>query len=138
SLAAAAQGPGQVGAEGGIDLADDRLEGLEVDVEGLGVGLLAGGVAESGAGLGDRGDAGRGGEQDSQEDGSGDLALGAEIEVRLAEVEGAAIDLGGCQWGGRLAHSGLRDEGLEHKSLSEKCLSWPSPATSLTHRIREY
>src|SRR5262249_47852396 len=137
-LAPAAQGPGQVGAEGGVDLLLELLEAEEVGVEGGGVGLLAGGVAEPAAGLGDRGDAGRGGGEEGQEEGGGDLALAAEVEVRLAEVESEAIDLGGCQWGGRLAHSSLRDEGCWRKSLSEPCLGWPSPATSLAREFGKY
>ena len=137
-LAVPAEGPGQVGAEGGIDLGLELLEAEELGVEGVGVGLLAGGVAEPAAGLGDLGDPLRRGEEDGQEDRGGDFALAAEVEVRLAEVEGEAVDLGGCQGGGGLAHSGLRDVGFQHKSLSEICLSRPSPATCIIRKSGKY
>ncbi len=58
--------------------------------------------------------------------------------MRLAEIDREAVNLGGCEWGGGLAHSSLRDEGTGHKSLSEKCLSWPSLATLIIPRFGEY
>ena len=53
---AAAAWPGQVGDEGGVDLAFECFEAEELGVEGLGVDLLAGDVGQAAAGLGDRGD----------------------------------------------------------------------------------
>ena len=102
------QGPGQVGDEGGIDLAFELFEAEELGVEGLGVSLLAGDVGQAAAGLGDRGDPRRGGEEDRQEDRGRDFAFGLEVQVRLAEVAGEAVDLGGCQGGSGLAHSSLQ------------------------------
>src|SRR5262249_3391644 len=138
SLALAAQRPGQVGAEGGIDLALEFFETEEVGVEGVGVGVLAGGAGQAAAGLGDRGDPGRGGEEDGEEDGGGDLALAAELQMRLAEVDGEAIDSGGCQGGGGLAHSSLRKRWNRRKSVWEMCLSLPSPATPFTRKFGKY
>jgi len=97
-----------------------------------------GGLVEALAGLGDRGDAGRRGEEDRQEDLDGKFSKGSEGQVRLAERNGKAVDLGRCQGIGGLAHRYLRDEENLHKSFSEKCLSWPTPAISESARSGKY
>src|SRR5208337_3485661 len=50
-----------------------------------------------------------------------------ECQVRLAEVDCEAIDLGRCQGIGELAHRYLRGEEPYHKLLSRRGLSWPYP-----------
>ena len=71
----------------------------------------------------------RGGEEDRHEDLGGDLADGSEGQAWLAEGDGEAVHLGGCQGFGGLGHGYLRGEGTWHKSLLEQRLSSSSPAT---------
>src|SRR4051812_38070286 len=94
--------------EGGVDAPFDGTDIAQLGVEGGGEGLFAGGLGEAPTGLVDRGEARGGGEEDREDDLAGDLADGAELEVRLAEVDGEAIDLTGCQGVGGLAHGPLR------------------------------
>ena len=114
------------------------FEAEELGVEGLGVGLLAGDVGQAAAGLGDRGDPRRGSEEDRQEDRGRDFAFGLEVQVRLAEVAGEAVDLGWCQGGSGLAHSSLQKRWNWCKLVWETCLSLPSPATPLTRKFGIY
>ena len=123
--------------EGGVDPAFESVEVVQLGIEGSCEGLFAGCFVEASAGRVDRGHACGGGEQDRQDDLAGDLADGAELQVRLAEVDGEAIDLSGCQGAGGLAHRSLRENWRLHKSFSEKCLSSPSPATLSTAKIWE-
>jgi hypothetical protein len=58
-------------------------------------GLFAGCLGEPPAGLVDRRDARGGGEEDREDHLAGDLADSAEPKMRLAGVDGVAIDLGG-------------------------------------------
>ena len=69
----------------------------------------------------------RGGEEDGHEDLGGDLAEGSEGQVCLAEGDGEAVNLGGCQGLGGLGHGYLRGEGTWHKSLLEQPLEFVIP-----------
>lgn len=115
--------------EGGVDPAFECVEVVQLGIEGGREGLFAGCFVEASAGRGDRGDAGGGGEQDRQEDLGGDFADGVEAEVGLAEIDGEAIDLSGCQGAGELVHRPLREWKTAHKLFSEEHLSFPCPAT---------
>src|SRR5271166_6382316 len=85
-----------------------------------------------------RGDPRRGSEENRQEDRGRDFAFGLEVQVRLAEVAGEAVDLGGCQGGSGLAHSSLQKTWNWRKLVWETCLSLPSPATPLTRKFGIY
>src|SRR5512135_440537 len=124
--------------EGGVDPSLDRVEVEQLGIESGRERLFAGRLGEAPAGLVDRGDPCGGSEQGRQDDLGGDLADGAEPQVRLAEVDGEAIDLSGCQGVGELVHSSLRAGWSSHKASSEKCLSSPSPATLTTDLFGKY
>ena len=95
--------------EGGVDPPLDLVDIEQLRIESGREGLFAGRLGEASAGLGNRGDAGGGGEQNREDDLAGDLADGLEPQVRLAEVDGEAIDLSGCQGVGELVHRSLRE-----------------------------
>jgi len=89
----------------------------EVGVEGVGVGLLAGDADQATAGLGDRRDPRRGGEQDRQEDRGGDFAGRFEIQVRLAELDREPVNLGRVSVGVvdlRIVASVMKEQGTSH------------------------
>jgi len=119
--------PGEMGGEGGVDPPFDPVDIDQLGIEGGGKGLLARGLVEASASLVDRGEPRGGGEEDRENDLAGDLADGAELEVRPAEVDGEAIHLSGCQGVGGLAHRTLREWSRQHKSFSERHLSSPPP-----------
>ena len=66
------------------------------------------------------------------------LPFGLEVQVRLAEVAGEAVDLGGCQGGSGLSHSSLQKRWNWRKPVWETSLSLPSPATPLTRKFGIY
>ena len=98
---------GQVPGQGGIDLSFQEVVVGQRLVERGRDHLLVGDTAKSLAGIGERGDACGGGEEDGQEHSSGDPLGVAELEVGLAALDGVAIDLSRGQGVGELVHRTL-------------------------------
>ena len=78
-------------------------------VEGLPDDVLVGDVAEGAAGVRERADPRRGGEEDRQDRRAGDRPGVVQPEVGLADLDGVAINSGRCQGVGGLAHRALRE-----------------------------
>ncbi len=100
---------GQVPGEGGVESPlQDGVVG-EGGQEGLACRLVGGGVAEASAGVGQRGDAGGGGQQQRPEGTGRRLALVVlELEVGLQVFGGGAMDLVAVEDMILWAHGSLR------------------------------
>ena len=108
ALRPAAQGPGQVAGQGGVEPALQLGEVGQGGDQGQAGRLVGGGVAQALAGIRERGDAGGGVEQQGQQ--RPGAALGSvvrELEMVLKDRGGAAVDLPGGE--GRIlrAHGSL-------------------------------
>ncbi len=107
-LAALAQGLGQVALQGAVEAPRQLGEGRQGGQEGVMHGGVGGGIAQGGAGVGQRGDAGGGVEQDGPQDASRTLgAVVGQADVLLAQRLSADVNGAGGDGILRWSHGSL-------------------------------
>src|ERR1019366_1004477 len=134
ALGVLAERLGQVPGERGVELSVQRGVIGQGGQQRLASRLVGGGVAEALAGVGQRSDAGGGGQQERPEDLGRDLAFVVlELEVGLEVLDGEAMDVVAVEDTMGWAHGSLRSGFRSLNPLSGGALR---SSTSFSRRIR--